>query len=111
MRYAHGYDHNWKLNKNGQRNGEPSFAARAYDPSSGRVLDVYTTQSGLQFYTGNGLDGSAIGTSGTAYRQTDGFALEAGHFPDSPNRPAFPSTALKPGDEYHEITVWKFGVR
>jgi len=111
MRYAHGYDHNWKLNKNGQRNGEPSFAARAYDPSSGRVLDVYTTQPGLQFYTGNGLDGSAIGTSGTAYRQTDGFALEAGHFPDSPNRPAFPSTALKPGDEYHEITVWKFGVR
>ncbi|SPB13640.1 aldose epimerase [Caballeronia novacaledonica] len=111
MRYAHGYDHNWKLNKSGQRNGEAAFAARAYDPSSGRVLDVYTTQPGMQFYAGNGLDGSVIGTSGTAYRQTDGFALEAQHFPDSPNRPAFPSTELKPGDEYHEVTVWKFGVR
>jgi aldose 1-epimerase len=111
MRYARGYDHNWKLNKNGQRTGEPGFAARAYDPSSGRVLDVYTTQPGLQFYTGNGLDGSAIGTSGVAYRQTDGFALETQHFPDSPNRPTFPSTELKPGDEYHEVTVWKIGVR
>ncbi|SAK69505.1 aldose 1-epimerase [Caballeronia calidae] len=111
MRYAHGYDHNWKLNKNGPRNGEPSFAARAYDPSSGRVLDVYTTQPGLQFYTGNGLDGSVVGMSGAAYRQTDGFALEAEHFPDSPNRPTFPSTELKPGDEYHEVTVWKIGVR
>lgn len=111
MRFARGYDHNWKLNKNGQRIDEAIFAARAYDPSSGRVLDVYTTQPGLQFYTGNGLDGSAIGTSGTAYRQTDGFALETQHFPDSPNRPAFPSTELKPGDEYHEVTVWKLGVR
>ena len=111
MRYARGYDHNWKLGKNGQRGGEPTFAARAYDPSSGRVLDVYTTQPGLQFYTGNGLDGSAIGTSGAAYRQTDGFALETQHFPDSPNHAAFPSTELKPGDEYHEVTVWKFGVR
>ncbi|WP_061166471.1 aldose epimerase family protein [Caballeronia hypogeia] len=111
MRYAHGYDHNWKLNKNGQRNGEPTFAARVYDPSSGRVLDVYTTQPGLQFYAGNGLDGGVTGTSGAAYRQTDGFALEAGHFPDSPNHATFPSTELKPGDEYHEVTVWKIGVR
>jgi aldose 1-epimerase len=111
MRFARGYDQNWKLNKNGQHNGEPAFAARVYDPASGRVLDVYTTQPGLQFYTGNGLDGSAVGTSGTAYRQTDGFALETQHFPDSPNHPAFPSTELRPGDEYHEVTVWKIGVR
>jgi aldose 1-epimerase len=111
MRYARGYDHNWKLNKSGQRAGEPGFAARAYDPASGRVLDLYTTQPGLQFYTSNGLDGSAVGKSGTAYRQTDGFALEAEHFPDAPNHPAFPSTELKPGEEFHEVTVWKFGVR
>ncbi|WP_250455685.1 aldose epimerase family protein [Caballeronia sp. ATUFL_M2_KS44] len=111
LRYARGYDQNYKLNKPGQRDGEPSFAARAYDPASGRVLDVYTTQPGLQFYTANGLDGSVTGVSGSAYRQTDGFALEAEHFPDSPSRPSFPSTELRPGDEYHEITVWKFGVR
>ncbi|MDR5740422.1 aldose epimerase family protein [Caballeronia sp. LZ016] len=109
--HARGYDQNFKLDKPGQREGEPAFAARAYDPASGRVLDVYTTQPGLQFYTANGLDGSVIGVSGNAYRQTDGFALEAEHFPDSPNRPSFPSTELRPGDEYHEITVWKFGVR
>jgi aldose 1-epimerase len=65
----------------------------------------------LQFYTSNGLDGSVAGVSGTTYRQTDGFALEAQHFPDSPNRPSFPSTELRPGDEYHEVTVWKFGLR
>ncbi|VXB05287.1 Aldose 1-epimerase [Burkholderia sp. 8Y] len=111
LRYARGYDNNFKLNKSSQHDGEPSFAARAYDPASGRVLDVYTTQPGLQFYTANGLNGSAVGVSGTAYRQTDAFALEAEHFPDSPNHASFPSTELRPGDEYHEVTVWKFGVR
>ncbi|WP_244850860.1 aldose epimerase family protein [Caballeronia sp. SL2Y3] len=111
LRYARGYDNNFKLNKSSQHEGEPSFAARAYDPASGRVLDLYTTQPGLQFYTANGLDGSAVGVSGNAYRQTDAFALEAEHFPDSPNHPSFPSTELRPGDEYHEVTVWKFGVR
>ncbi|WP_250536030.1 aldose epimerase family protein [Caballeronia sp. AZ10_KS36] len=111
LRYARGYDNNFKLNKSSQHEGEPSFAARAYDPASGRVLDLYTTQPGLQFYTANGLNGSAVGVSGNAYRQTDAFALEAEHFPDSPNHPSFPSTELRPGDEYHEVTVWKFGVR
>ncbi|QSN64743.1 aldose epimerase family protein [Caballeronia sp. M1242] len=111
LHYARGYDNNFKLNKSSPHDGEPSFAARAYDPVSGRVLDLYTTQPGLQFYTANGLDGSAVGVSGNAYRQTDAFALEAEHFPDSPNHPSFPSTELRPGDEYHEVTVWKFGVR
>jgi aldose 1-epimerase len=111
LHYARGYDNNFKLNKSSPHEGEPSFAARAYDPVSGRVLDLYTTQPGLQFYTANGLDGSAVGVSGNAYRQTDAFALEAEHFPDSPNHPSFPSTELRPGDEYHEVTVWKFGVR
>lgn len=128
MLYARGFDHNWVLDKSGnsaqagastastassdvERSGAPSpqFAARATDPASGRVLDLYTTQPGLQFYTGNSLTGNAPGTSGKTYRQTDGFALEAEHFPDSPNQPTFPSTTLRPGDTYHEVTEWHFG--
>ncbi|RQV55111.1 galactose mutarotase [Burkholderia cenocepacia] len=106
---AHGYDQNWVLDQGGQP--APAFAARAYDPASGRFLELYTTQPGLQFYTANGLNGSVAGKGGTAYRQTDAFALEAEHFPDSPNRPAFPSTVLKPGDTLHEVTVWRVGAR
>ena len=109
MRIARGYDQNWVLDNGGRET--PGFAARAYDPASGRVLDVYTTQPGLQFYTSNSLTGSAVGRSGVSYRQTDAFALEAQHFPDSPNHPAFPSTVLKPGQTLHEVTVWKLGVR
>lgn len=106
---AHGYDHNWVLDHGG---GEtPGFAARAYDPDSGRTFDLYTTQPGLQFYTANGLNGSVVGRSGVAYRQTDAFALEAEHFPDSPNHPAFPTTELKPGETFHQVTVWRLGVR
>lgn len=107
--WAHGYDQNWMLDGGGH--DTPAFAARAYDPDSGRVLDVYTTQPGLQFYTANGLDGSVVGRSGKAYRQTDAFALEAEHFPDSPNQPTFPTTELKPGQTLHEVTIWKLGVR
>lgn len=106
---AHGYDQNWVLDNGGQ--ATPAFAARAYDPASGRVLDVYTTQPGLQFYTSNGLNGSVAGVSGHVYRQTDAFALEAEHFPDSPNHPAFPTTELKPGQTLHEVTTWKLGAR
>ncbi|PMS23889.1 galactose-1-epimerase [Trinickia dabaoshanensis] len=107
--WAHGYDQNWVLDNGGQHT--PAFAARAYDPGSGRVLDVYTTQPGLQFYTANGLNGSVVGMSGRAYRQGDAFALEAEHFPDSPNHPAFPTTELKPGQTLHEVTIWRLGVR
>jgi aldose 1-epimerase len=107
--WAHGYDSNWVLDNGGRT--EPGFAARVYDPSSGRVLEMYTTNPGLQFYTANGLDGSVIGTSGKTYRQTDAFALEAEHFPDSPNQPSFPTTELKPGRTLHEVTVWRFNVR
>ncbi|HDR9012861.1 TPA: galactose mutarotase [Burkholderia vietnamiensis] len=106
---AHGYDQNWVLDHGGQ--SAPAFAARAYDPASGRFLEVYTTQPGLQFYTSNGLNGSVAGKGGTLYRQTDAFALEAEHFPDSPNRPAFPTTVLKPGETLHEVTVWRVGAR
>jgi aldose 1-epimerase len=109
MRIARGYDQNWVLDHGGR--AQPGFAARAYDPASGRMLDLYTTQPGLQFYTSNSLNGGAVGRSGVSYRQTDAFALEAQHFPDSPNHPAFPTTELKAGETLHETTVWKLGAR
>jgi aldose 1-epimerase len=106
MVYAHGYDHNFVLNK---RPGESlSFAARAYDPRSGRVIDCFTTEPGLQLYTSNGLNGSVVGSSGTVYRQTEGFTLETQHFPDSPNKPNFPSTELRPGQEFRSTTILHF---
>ena len=76
------------------------------DPRSGRTLKVSTTEPGLQFYSGNFLDATLVGTSGTVYRQGDGLALETQHFPDSPNQPAFPSTVLRPGEEYRTTTVF-----
>ncbi len=106
MVYAHGYDHNFVLN---QRPGEAiTFAARGYDPRTGRVLDCFTTEPGVQVYTANGLNGSVVGSSGTTYRQTEAFTLETQHFPDSPNKPNFPSTVLKLGQDYHSTTIYRF---
>jgi aldose 1-epimerase len=106
MVYAHGYDHNFVLN---QHPGDAvTFAARAYDPRSGRAIDCFTTEPGLQIYTGNGLNGSVVGSSGTTYRQTEAFTLETQHFPDSPNKPNFPTTELKPGQEFHSTTLFRF---
>ena len=85
-----------------------TFAARAYDPRTGRVIDCFTTEPGLQIYTSNFLTGAIVGSSGTAYRQTEAFTLETQHFPDSPNKPNFPSTELKPGEEFHSTTVFRF---
>jgi aldose 1-epimerase len=104
--FAHGYDHNFVLNRRPESG--LSFAARAYDPHSGRVLDCFTTEPGIQIYTSNFLDGSVVGSSGTIYRQTDAFTLETQHFPNSPNKPSFPSTELKPGQEFHSTTVFRF---
>ncbi len=104
--YGHGYDLNWVLNRNAS--DPPTLAARAYDPASGRILEVLTTQPGIQFYSGNFLDGSIVGTSGRTYRQTDGFALETQHYPDSPNHPNFPSTVLRPGQRFHSVTIIRF---
>jgi aldose 1-epimerase len=106
MVYGHGYDHNWVLNKGA--GGGPTFAARGYDPRTGRVVDCLTTEPGVQVYTGNGLNGSIVGSAGITLRQTDGFTLETQHFPDSPNKPDFPSTELKPGQEFHSTTVYRF---
>jgi aldose 1-epimerase len=104
---AHGYDHNWVLDRSGPGMSE---AAQAFDPVSGRTLTVLTTEPGVQFYSGNFLDGSLVGTSGNTYRQGDGFTLETQHFPDSPNKPQFPSTELKPGETFSSTTEYKFGV-
>jgi aldose 1-epimerase len=103
-----GYDHNWVLNKGG---GGLALAARVYEPSSGRIMEVYTTEPGLQFYSGNFLDGSITGKRGQVYRRRSGFCLETQHFPDSPNKPGFPSTVLKPGRRYQSTTVYKFSAR
>jgi aldose 1-epimerase len=106
MVYAHGYDHNFVLN---QRAGDNiTFAARAYDPRIGRVIDCFTTEPGVQVYTSNGMNGSIVGSSGTTYRQTEAFTLETQHFPDSPNKPNFPTTELKPGQDFHSTTIFRF---
>ena len=103
-----GYDHNFVLN----RSSGPglTLAARVVEPRSGRVLAVFTDQPGIQFYSGNFLDGTLVGTSHRKYRQGDGFALETQHFPDSPNHPDFPSTVLRPGGVYRTTTVFQFSV-
>ncbi len=100
-----GYDHNWALNKKGN---ELSLAARVEEPTSGRILEVYTTQPGVQFYTGNHLDGTVKGKGGKVAAIRTGFCLETQHFPDSPNKPKFPSTELKPGQRFTSTTVYKF---
>jgi aldose 1-epimerase len=100
-----GYDLNWVLNRGA--GGAPTFAARAIDPGSGRTLTVSTTQPGIQFYSGNFLTGTLVGTGNTAYRQSYGFALETQNFPDAPNQPDFPSPILRPGQVYHHTTVYQ----
>ena len=104
--YARGYDHNFVLNK--PTGGVMTFAARAYDPRSGRLIDCFTSEPGVQVYTSNGMNGSIVGSSGTTYRQTEGFTLETQHFPDSPNKPNFPSTELEPGQEFRSTTIFRF---
>jgi aldose 1-epimerase len=108
-----GYDHNWVLDRtdNGAREGSDrkdplEEAAVMHDPGTGRTLTISTTEPGLQFYSGNFLDGTLVGTGGGIYRQSDGIALETQHFPDSPNQPAFPSTVLRPGQVYDSTTVF-----
>jgi aldose 1-epimerase len=105
IKYGLGYDHNWVTNGSGFRR-----VARAYDPKSGRTLEVATTEPGLQFYSGNFLDGSVTGKGGAVYNHRTGFCLETQHFPDSPNQPSFPTTLLKPGETYRTRTVYTFGV-
>jgi aldose 1-epimerase len=104
-----GYDHNYVLNKGWF--SDFTVAAEVEDPKSGRTLTVSTDQPGVQFYTGNFLDGTLIGKGGAVYRQYDGFSLETQHYPDSPNHDNFPSVELKPGETYQTTTVYAFGVK
>jgi aldose 1-epimerase len=108
LRNAKGYDDNWVLDKPAGQFGE---AAEVYDPNSGRVLTVWTTQPGIQVYTGNFLDGTIKGKDGKVYVHRGALALETQHYPDSPNQPKFPTTDLKPGQHYHQVTEFRFSAR
>jgi len=108
LHLGRGYDHNWVLDS---KSGQLAEAAEVYDPSSGRVLKVLTDQPGIQFYSGNFLDGSIKGKGGTPDVLHAALCLETQHFPDSPNHPDFPSTELKPGERYHTVTIYSFSTR
>ena len=107
LKNGRGYDHNWVLNRTG---AGLEAAARLVDPKSGRTLDVATTEPGLQFYSGNFLDGTITGKSGRVYKNRTGLCLETQHYPDSPNHASFPSSILRPGQTYSSKTVFTFGV-
>jgi aldose 1-epimerase len=108
LQTAKGYDHCWLLDRPAA--GTLAFAARLEDPASGRLLEITTTEPGIQFYSGNLLDGRAVGSGGLAYRQSDGLCLETQHLPDAPNRPDFASTVLRPGEVFSSSTVHRFGL-
>lgn len=104
-----GYDHNFILNKS--LGDELSYAGEASEPNSGRVMEVYTTEPGMQFYTGNFLDGTHVGIGNIPYNKNYGFCLETQHYPDSPNQSGFPTVTLNPGEQYTQLTIYKFGVK
>ena len=108
LKFGNGYDHNFVLNK---KPGELSLAATVFESGTGRAMEVFTTEPGLQFYSGNFLDGSIKGKNRENYSKRSGFCLEAQHFPDSPNEPTFPTTILRPGQKYSQTTVYRFSVR
>ncbi|WP_353125172.1 aldose epimerase family protein [Parapedobacter pyrenivorans] len=109
LKLGGGYDHNWVLNR--ATPTEVELAATVYEPVSGRFMEVLTTEPGIQFYGGNFFDGKVTGKSGKPYSYREALALETQHFPDSPNQPGFPSTELKPGEEYRHVCVYKFSVK
>jgi aldose 1-epimerase len=108
LKYGIGYDHNFVIDG---RSGELRTAATVYEPVSGRVMDVLTTEPGIQFYSGNYLNGRLVGKSGQAYAYRSGFALETQHYPDSVNQPNFPSTILRPGQTYRTTTIYRFSAK
>ena len=108
MEYGGGYDHCFVLKS---QDGSLALAARVTEPTTGRVMEVYTTEPGVQFYTGNFLDGTLTGKGGKVYKHRFGFCLETQHFPDSPNQPDFPGTILRPGETYRSTTVYKFSAK
>ncbi len=108
LKYGLGYDHNFVINREGK---DLEFIAKVHEPASGRVLEVLTTEPGVQFYCGNFLDGSLTGKDNKVYKHRTGFCLETQHFPDSPNQPNFPSTLLEPDQTYKTTTVYRFSVK
>jgi len=108
LEFGKGYDHNWVLNN---YNGKMQKVASLYEPTTGRLMEISTTEPGLQFYSGNFLDGTITGKAGKVYNFRSGLCLETQHFPDSPNKPEFLSTTLKPGEKYKTTTIYKFSVK
>ncbi|HEX7295297.1 MAG TPA: aldose epimerase family protein [Pyrinomonadaceae bacterium] len=108
LEFGNGYDHNWVISTN--RPGQLNVVAEVYEPTTGRAMRVSTTEPGIQFYTGNFLDGTLTGKSGKPYPRRSGFCLETQHYPDSPNQPKFPTTTLKKGATYTSTTIYHFGV-
>ncbi len=108
LEYGNGYDHNYVLTK---KDSQLALAARVYEPSTKRAMEVYTDTPGMQFYSGNSLDGSDKTKEGLSYESRSGLCLEAQHYPDSPNQPGFPSVILNPGEEYNQTTIYKFYVK
>jgi aldose 1-epimerase len=108
LKFGKGYDHNWVLNN---YNGKMQKVASLYEPTTGRLMEISTTEPGLQFYSGNFLDGTITGKAGVVYNFRTGLCLETQHFPDSPNKPEFLSTTLKPGEKYKTTTIYKFSVK
>ena len=109
LKLGKGYDHNWVLNQKSA--GALTHAATVSEPTSGRVMEVWTTEPGMQFYSGNFLDSSITGKGGWTYAFRNGFCMEPQHFPDSPNHPSFPTTVLKPGQIYKNTIIYKFSVK
>ena len=108
IKFGGGYDHNWVLDN---QDGDLALAATAFEPTTGRIMEVWTTEPGVQFYCGNFLDGSHIGKSGRPYHRRNGFCLETQHYPDSVNQPNFPTTILRPGEQYKTTTIYRFSTR
>jgi aldose 1-epimerase len=108
LKFGNGYDHNWVVNK---QPGQLTLMARVYEPTTGRVMEVWSTEPGLQFYSGNFLDGKNKGKGGWGYQFRNGFCMEPQHYPDSPNHPNFPSVVLKPGQTYLNTIIYKFSVQ
>ncbi len=108
LKFGGGYDHNWVISK---EMGKLDLMAKVYDPESGRVLDIFSTEPGLQFYSGNFLDGTITGKGGWTYERRAALAMEPQHFPDSPNQPEFPTTELKPGEVYHHTMMYRFSIQ
>ena len=108
LKFGGGYDHNWVLNKGGK---EMTVAARVSEPTTGRIMEIRTVEPGIQFYSGNFLDGTITGKGGRVYPHRWGFCLETQHYPDSPNKPNFPSTILRPGEKYETTTIYRFSAK